>query len=104
MSRGRHRMGRRRRDLRQVIAAQLEEIAQQLEEIALLHSELSKISEERDRLLRNTPPGSEEETVHVPRPVLLDETTEIPVIRPDGRSLMATVSPRRSRPSWALAD
>lgn len=94
MSRGRHRMGRRRRDLQRTIAAQLEEIA-------FLQKALARVSDDRDRLMRGED-GSGEETAHIPRPVLLDETTEIPVILPDGRTFTADVHPRR--PSWARSD
>lgn len=70
-------------------------------EVALLERHIGRISDERDRLRRRVPPGSEAVTAVLPRPALLDETTEIPVITPDGRALLTRVSPGRRRPSWA---
>ena len=104
MGQHRRRMGRRRRDLQRMII-------EQQEYIALCERQLSRISDERDRLLSQCwMNGSEDPTVIAPT-VLEPPTQPIPIVLPNGTVVRTVigqkklkVNERRTRPSWARKD
>ena len=101
---GRHRRRHRfRRNLTAVLRP-YRTLAEQTAYIGLCERMLGSLSDERDRLLRQSwANGSEDSTVTIPAPemtkTVLEPASSVQILLPDGR-VFRTV-PGRRRPSWA---
>lgn len=92
------RSGRRKRDLLRTIAEQREYIDLCEKTISRLSDERDHVVRERDQLIRTR--DGLDDTVIMPIVPLEPPTHTIPIVLPDGR-VLRTEPGRRHRPAWA---